>query len=95
MHQGDEGDDRVSNVDGPASPDGDPSTHVAPRQAQILALIAEGRIDKEIATRLGVTVPTVRSHLHRFYKDNGIHNRVEAVMKWRGSSTVPYKPRNL
>lgn len=60
--------------------------HFSPRQAQILALAAKGLPDKEVAKRLGLSVCTVRTHLHRFYKDYGVHNRVEAVVLWFGAS---------
>lgn len=49
------------------------------RQADILALAAEGRSDKEIAAKLGISVTTIRTHLERFYKANHVHNRAEAV----------------
>jgi DNA-binding CsgD family transcriptional regulator len=53
-----------------------------PRQRQILELAALGHSDKEIATLLGISVPTVRSHLGRLFLVNGLHNRTEAVSKW-------------
>jgi DNA-binding CsgD family transcriptional regulator len=53
--------------------------HLTPRQLEVLSLVAEGKSDKEIAIRLGLSVATVRTHLARFYKSNSIRNRVEAV----------------
>ena len=51
----------------------------APRQVQIVRLVATGASDKEIADALGISVPTVRSHLQRLYRDRGLRNRAEAV----------------
>jgi DNA-binding CsgD family transcriptional regulator len=53
--------------------------HVTKRQRQVLDLAADGRTDKEIASILGLSVSTVRSHLQRFYRTNGLRNKVEAV----------------
>jgi DNA-binding NarL/FixJ family response regulator len=55
------------------------------RQRQILDLIAEGKSDKEIAAALRIAVPTVRTHLSRFYSANRIRNRTEAALLWRGT----------
>jgi len=52
------------------------------RQQQILELAAQGRSDKEVATALGISVHTVRSHLQRLYRAQGFTNRVEAVAAW-------------
>lgn len=57
--------------------------HVTPRQRQILDLALRGRTDKEIAAGLGVAVSTIRSHLERFYRDNGLRNKSEAVAAWQ------------
>jgi len=56
---------------------------VTPRQAQILDLAMRGLTDKEIATGLGVAVSTIRTHLERFYRENGVRNKSEAVAVWQ------------
>src|SRR5260370_6239029 len=53
--------------------------HLTKRQAEILALAASGLSDKAIAARLGLTIPTIRSHMQRLYKAYGIHTRTGAV----------------
>ena len=61
--------------------------HVTARQAQVLALIASGLSDKEIAARLGVAHRTVRTHIDRLLHEHRLHNRTEAVAAWlRGLS---------
>jgi DNA-binding CsgD family transcriptional regulator len=61
---------------------------LTPRQAQILALAANGLSDKEIAKRLGVTFRTVRTHFEKLFRDRGIRNRSQAIALWAGRSTV-------
>jgi DNA-binding NarL/FixJ family response regulator len=39
----------------------------SPRQSQILSLMAEGFSDKEIARKIGVRYPTVRTHIDRVF----------------------------
>jgi len=54
----------------------------SPRQSQILSLMAEGFSDKEIARKIGVRYPTVRTHIDRIFRDYGLRNRTEAVAVW-------------
>lgn len=55
---------------------------VTPRQAQILALVAAGLGDKEVAARLNMAHRTVRTHLDRLMHEHGLHSRTEAVTAW-------------
>lgn len=64
-------------------PPSDRELHVTPRQQQILDLAVRGRTDKEIASDLGVAVSTVRTHLERLYRENGLRNKSEAVAAWQ------------
>lgn len=58
-----------------------------PRQRQVLVLLANGFTDCQIASELGISVSTVRTHLDRLYRDNGCGNRTEAVVAWLASVT--------
>jgi len=51
------------------------------RQADVLNLLAEGRSTKDIARRLGLAVPTVKTHLAAVYRQLGARNRLQAVVK--------------
>jgi DNA-binding NarL/FixJ family response regulator len=53
-----------------------------PRQAQVLALVAAGLSDKEIAGRLGMSPRTVRTHLERVLREHGMTSRTEAATAW-------------
>lgn len=53
------------------------------REREILELIIAGLSNKEIASRLGVSVLTLRWHLKQIYKKLHVHSRVEVVLKFR------------
>jgi len=55
---------------------------VTPRQSQVLALVAAGLSDKVVASRLGLSHRTVRTHLDRLLREHGFRSRTEAVAAW-------------
>jgi DNA-binding NarL/FixJ family response regulator len=52
------------------------------REQEILALLAKGFLYKEIADQLGITLSTVRAHLHTVYEKLHVQSRTEAVVKY-------------
>ena len=52
------------------------------REQEILALLAKGYLYKEIADQLGITLSTVRAHLHAVYEKLHVQSRTEAVVKF-------------
>jgi DNA-binding NarL/FixJ family response regulator len=54
------------------------------REQEILALLAKGYLYKEIADHLGITLSTVRAHLHTVYEKLHVQSRTEAVVKFLG-----------
>ncbi len=54
------------------------------REQEILALLAQGYLYKEIADQLGITMSTVRAHLHTVYEKLHVQSRTEAVIKYLG-----------
>jgi DNA-binding CsgD family transcriptional regulator len=48
-------------------------------QARVVALVAEGLTNKEIAERLGISIETVRKHLAASYQKTGVGNRAGVV----------------
>lgn len=58
------------------------------RQQQLVALVAKGLTNKEIASRLNLSEYTVRNHIHRILKQVDAENRSEAVGVIRASGFV-------
>jgi DNA-binding NarL/FixJ family response regulator len=56
-----------------------PLDHLTPRQNAILAKLAEGKSNREVADELDLTEGTVKQHVHAIYKALQVANRVEAV----------------
>jgi DNA-binding NarL/FixJ family response regulator len=54
------------------------------REQEILALLAKGYFYKEIADHLGITLSTVRAHLHTVYEKLHVQSRTQAVVKFLG-----------
>jgi DNA-binding NarL/FixJ family response regulator len=52
---------------------------VTPRELSTLRLMADGKSNKEIATSLGITERTVKSHLGHLFEKLGVTSRTEAV----------------
>lgn len=49
------------------------------REAEVLALLAKGETNKEIAVRLDVNPSTVKKHLEHIYEKLGVHTRTAAA----------------
>jgi DNA-binding NarL/FixJ family response regulator len=59
------------------------------RELEILELLAEGLANKEIATRLGISFETVRTHLGHIYEKLHVQGRTEAVTKYLKANPQP------
>ncbi len=52
------------------------------RENELLKLLAEGFLNKEIADKLNVTLSTVKNHLQNIYIKLHVQNRSEAIIKY-------------
>lgn len=59
---------------------------LAPREKEILELVANGYANKEIADKLTISLSTVCWYLHEIYKKLHVQSRVQAINKLRQSS---------
>ncbi len=55
--------------------------HITRRELQVLSLVAQGRVSKEIASLLNISFQTVNQHLKNIYQKTGAHNKIEALNK--------------
>jgi DNA-binding NarL/FixJ family response regulator len=70
-------------------PEPGPAEALAPREREILELVAGGYANKEIADKLAITLSTVCWYLHEIYKKLHVQSRVQAVNKLRQASPRP------
>jgi len=54
-------------------------TVLSNREREILALLADGLVNKQIAARLGISTNTVKTHLELLFDKLGVTTRAEAV----------------
>jgi len=55
---------------------------LSPREREVLELVAEGCLFKEIADKLGVSFGTVHTYCRRIYEKLHVRSRGQAVAKW-------------
>jgi DNA-binding NarL/FixJ family response regulator len=52
---------------------------LTPREMEILRLLAEGKVNKEVATLLGISVRTVETHRAKIMLKLGLHSLAELI----------------
>ena len=75
-----------SFMEKPKTPDAADTDQLSAREMEILALVAEGCPNKEIASRLFISNATVRTHLMHIYEKLHVHCRTEAAAKYLRSN---------
>jgi PAS domain S-box-containing protein len=56
---------------------------LAPRQQDVLQLLADGHTVRQIAGQLGVQPGTIKTYISRIYAILGISTRAEAIIRWK------------
>jgi DNA-binding NarL/FixJ family response regulator len=83
---------------GPPAPRAQPIEPLTEREEQILATVARGRTNSEIAAELYITLSTVKTHIASLMAKIGARNRVEIAMwayqtrRVRGGSDGAHRP---
>ena len=68
----------------PARPGDGEIAQLSPREREIIELLAQGLLLKEIAQHFKVSHPTVQTHIGRIYKKLHVHSRAQAVARLKG-----------
>ncbi|MGO8687614.1 MAG: response regulator [Candidatus Dormibacteria bacterium] len=71
----------------PGLPDG-----LTQREAEVLALIADGLSNQEIAARLFVSAATVKTHINNVFSKTGVRDRAQAVRYAYGHGLAQAEP---
>jgi len=65
-----------------AEPSRDEAANLAPREREVLNLLASGFVYKEIADQLGIGTETVKTYVKNICKKLHVRNRLEAVARF-------------
>lgn len=65
------------------------SLGLSPRECEILALLASGQSNKEMARTLAVSPNTIKTHVSRVYDKLEVARRVQAIEKARWLRLIP------
>lgn len=82
-----------SFMETPSTPEPSETAQLSARELEILAVIAEGCPNKEIASRLHISSATVRTHLMHIYEKLHVRCRTEAAAKYLRSNPATVLPR--
>jgi DNA-binding NarL/FixJ family response regulator len=58
-----------------------PAEELSKRENEVLALLAQGYLYKEIADTLGIGMETVNTYIRRIYEKLHVHSRAQAVAR--------------
>jgi RNA polymerase sigma factor (sigma-70 family) len=61
---------------------------LTPREKEVLRLMAEGTPSRAIASQLGISYTTVRTHIRSLGSKLGVHSKLEAIVKARELALV-------
>ena len=77
----------LAQAEAPAGNDRLPES-LSEREVEVLALIAAGDSNEEIAGKLFVSVTTVKTHINNLYRKLGAHSRTQALARARETSLL-------
>ncbi|MCC6926755.1 response regulator transcription factor [Novosphingobium sp.] len=70
-------------------PPADEAVFLSPQQRRVLALVAKGQSNKEVAAALGIAPSTIKTHLDHAMRALGVSSRYAAVSKARELGLIP------
>jgi DNA-binding NarL/FixJ family response regulator len=64
----------------PAAASSDPLSMLTPREQEVADCIVKGFANKEIAVKLGITLRTVKFHMHSIFEKLDLHDRLSLAL---------------
>jgi|GEM_PF-4909760 len=61
---------------------------LSPREHEIMAMMASGESNREIAAHTALSINTINNHIANIYKKLDTHNRINAVSLWENTFRV-------
>jgi two-component system, NarL family, response regulator LiaR len=94
------GDTLVSDDPGPEAPVVEPrwpgrEHGLSPRESEVLALIAQGLSNQEVAERAYVSINSVKTYIRSAYRKIGVQRRTQAVIWATNHGFVPTASRSI
>jgi DNA-binding NarL/FixJ family response regulator len=65
---------------------------LSPRESEVLRHLLAGSRDSEIAASMGLSLPTVRTHVRNLLRKLGVHSRVDAARMAAAAGWRPVQP---
>ena len=67
---------------------------LSPREREVLDLLAQGFLYKEISEQIGISLPTVNTYIRRIYEKLHVRSRAQAVARYSSldQRRRPFKP---
>jgi DNA-binding NarL/FixJ family response regulator len=66
----------------PNPADSPESENLSPREREVLELLAQGLLYKEISDKIGISLPTVNTYIRRIYEKLQVRSRAQAVARY-------------
>jgi DNA-binding NarL/FixJ family response regulator len=60
----------------------EPGTHLTPREKQIVFLVSQAKLNKEIAYLLHLSEGTIKEYLNKIFRKLDVRNRTELAIWW-------------
>jgi two-component system, NarL family, response regulator DevR len=79
--------DRVSSIAGDAAPKHSTAEKLSPQERRILALVVEGKTNKEIAKTLGLSDKTIKNYLSNAFQKLNVRRRSQAAALFEREKT--------
>jgi DNA-binding NarL/FixJ family response regulator len=68
---------------------------LSPRESEVIALIAQGLSNREVADRAALSINSVKTYIRSGYRKIGVERRTQAVLWATRNGLVPHRSRRI